>query len=153
MKIYNSLTFLIFAVCFIASSCKKDENENETKISSYNDDESHNMGQNCISCHYQGGNGEGWFNSAGTVFDSTMASTYPNSTIKLYTGPNATGTLKYTIEVDGKGNFYTTEDMDFSAGLYPSISGNTATKHMSTSISSGNCMSCHGASTINLWTK
>lgn len=139
----------VFALSIFAS-CGKNKN-NETKISAYNDTESHNMGQNCMSCHLQGGSGEGWFNVAATVYDSLQISPYPNTTVKLYTGPNGTGTLKYTIEVDGNGNFYTTEDVDFSTGLYPVVASNSGTNYMSTPIYMGNCVSCHGSSTSKIW--
>jgi hypothetical protein len=52
------ILFISLMILFI-SSCKK--NENETKISSNGDSESHNMGQNCMSCHVSGEKGEGWF--------------------------------------------------------------------------------------------
>ncbi len=141
----------VFALSILAS-CEKNKN-NETKISAYNETESHNMGQNCMSCHLQGGSGEGWFKIAATVYDSLQISPYPNTTVKLYTGPNGTGTLKCTIEVDGNGNFYTTEDVDFSTGLYPVVSSNSGTNYMSSPIYSGNCVSCHGNSTSKIWAK
>lgn len=145
---------IIFSMIFIIESCKKDkEDENEYKVSKYNDDESHNMGLNCTSCHKQGGSGEGWFNIASTIYDSLQTSTYPNCTVKLYTGANGTGTLKYTVEVDGKGNFYSTENIDFGSGLYPAVTSSNGTKFMSSSISSGNCTSCHGGSTSKIWAK
>ena len=54
--------FLAVAVMamFAIHSCEKNENENETKISSYNSTESHKEGQNCMTCHKSGGSGEGW---------------------------------------------------------------------------------------------
>ena len=152
-KVLMILTMMI-STLFLFESCEKEENEgNETMISSYNETESHNMGQDCMSCHVQGGDGEGWFVVAGTVYDSLKTSTYPNSTIKLYSGPNGTGNLVTTIEVDGLGNFYTTNSIDFGNGLYTSASGNTTTMHMNTSITTGNCNSCHGESIDRIWTK
>ena len=142
-------------MAIVFDSCNKDDDENEgneTKISSHNDDESHNMGQNCMNCHHSGGDGEGWFILAGTAYDSLKTSTYPNVTVKLYTGPNGTGDLKHTIKGDAKGNFYTTETIDFSSGLYPAVTGANGTKFMSTPTTSGACNSCHGASTDKIWT-
>ena len=147
--------FLIYFLVFTFQSCS-DENEvgkNETKISSHTENESHNTGQNCMNCHSQGGSDEGWFNVAGTVYDSLKTDTYPNATVMLYTGPNATGDLKYTIEVDAKGNFYTTENIEFGNGLYVSTQGNTGTTHMISILSMGECNSCHGVSTDRIWTK
>ena len=145
------IMIMVISTMVVLQSCKKDENE--TKISSYNDTESHNIGQNCMNCHYSGGSGEGWFTLAGTVYDSLKTSPYPNTTIKLYSGPNETGNFLGTIEVDGLGNFYTTNQIEFGNGLYPSASGNTTTKRMVTPVISGQCNSCHGQSVDRIWTK
>jgi hypothetical protein len=136
-------------------SCEKEGDEgNETKISRHFSSESHNEGQNCMSCHVSGGSGEGWFNVAGTVYDTNKTIINPNSTIKLYTGTGGTGTLKATVEVDARGNFYTTETVSFGDGLYVvviSAAGNQ--KHMLSKVSSGQCSSCHGVTTDNVWVK
>ena len=129
------------------------EDENETKISTYNDDESHNAGTNCMTCHTQGGEGEGWFEVAGTVYDSARINTYPNATVKFYSGPNGTGTLHYTLQVDARGNFYTTEDMKAPGGLYVAVQGDHQTNYMQSILPSRNCNSCHGVETERIWTK
>lgn len=149
----NGLLLLIIIVGFIiiAQSCEK-ENGNETKISSYEGDDSHKAGQNCMNCHKNGGSGEGWFKQAGTIYDELKTTTYPNATVRLYTGPNGTGTLIQTIEVDANGNFYTTEGIDFGTGLYTSVQGNTTTKNMVSLITNGQCNSCHGVDN-RIWTK
>lgn len=151
LKIITSALILI-SFLFFNQSCKK-ANGGETKISKNGDDESHNKGENCMECHKSGGKGEGIFNIAGTVYNEALSSELPNTTIKIYSGPNGTGTLKYTIEGDALGNFYTTEDIDFSGDLYPAVEGNTTTKYMASSISNGKCNSCHGVSTDKIWTK
>ncbi len=143
------LTAITIGLVFIA--CEKDENE--TKISYYNSTKSHKAGQNCMNCHKSGGSGEGWFTVAGTVYDSTKTSIYPNATIKLYTSPNGVGVLAATIQVDEKGNFYTTEHIDFSNGLYTLAEGNLNTMHMNSAITNGECNSCHGVSTEKIWIK
>jgi len=152
----NSFYYLLFAglAFFLIQSCEKEgKGKNETNISAHGLNKSHNMGQNCMNCHKSGGEGEGWFNVAGTVYDSLKSQTYANATIHLYTGPNGSGTLKYTILGDAKGNFYTTESIDFGSGLYPVVAGAQGTQYMSTSITAGQCNSCHGVSTSRLWTK
>lgn len=152
IKITAWLT-VIMSVLILLQSCESDEIEgNEEMISSYNETESHKMGQNCMSCHKSGGEGEGWFNLAGTVYDSQKSSTYPNATVRLYSQPNGAGSLITTIEVDGLGNFYTTANIDFENGLYVSVSGDKATEHMLSPILSGQCNSCHGTSTDRIWT-
>ncbi len=150
------LTFLLIPILGFISfqSCEKEkEGENERKVSSHGSSESHNNGQNCMSCHKSGGSGEGWFTLAGSVYDSTKANPLPNATIRLYSGPNGSGTLAATVEVDNRGNMYTTESINFGAGLYPSVEGSSSTQYMSTTIASGECSSCHGVTTDKIWTK
>lgn len=138
-------------LAFAMPSCKKNYGKHDKKISQYNQTESHHAGENCMSCHSQGGGGEGWFEIAGTVYDTSYSSIIENATIRLYTGINGTGDLKYTIEGDKKGNFFTTKSVDFGNGLYPVVSGPTISNHMSTPITTGACNSCHGVSTDRIW--
>jgi cytochrome c553 len=145
-----------FIACFIfiGQSCTKENSEkNETKISAHNGKESHNMSTNCMTCHKKGGEGEGWFNAAGTVYDSTKTTVLANVNVKLYSGPNGTGDLKHTIQVDALGNFYTTEAIDFTSGLFPAVEGPTGTQYMSTATNTGQCYSCHNVTTDKIWTK
>jgi hypothetical protein len=134
-----------------AYACEKEEGENETNISSYQSNDSHHMGENCMECHKSGGSGAGWFTVAGTIYESNKTDTYPNATVRLYTGPDGTGNLKATIEVDQLGNFYTTENIDFGSGLYTVVEGTMGTKSMGPSLSNGKCNSCHGVSTDPVW--
>jgi hypothetical protein len=133
------------------TSCSKEDKSSETNISYYGGTKSHHMGQNCGGCHYNGGDGTGWFNVAGTVYDSATAAPYPNTIVRLYTGINGSGTLKYTIEGDANGNFYTTEMIDFVGGLYPAVTGQEITRYMPTAITGGQCNGCHGVSTHRIW--
>lgn len=144
-----TLAFVAFSV--VLQSCEKEGNE--TNISHNGSNKSHNMGQNCMQCHRSGGSGEGWFNIAGTVYDSLQHNTKPNGLVKLYTGPDGTGTVKYTIEVDAKGNFHTTDAIDFGSGLYPSVVNSTGggQKFMSASITNGACNSCHNNTEDKIW--
>jgi hypothetical protein len=133
-------------------SCSENEGD-ETVVSVNNGQKSHNMGQNCMNCHKSGGPGEGWFSAAGTVYNDALTATSPNGLVKLYTGPNGTGTLKATVAVDGKGNFFTTESIDFTGGLYPSVTGTSGeTEYMDFSITTGACYSCHGSTTDKIYT-
>ena len=146
---------ILCSVCagfLMLTSCEKEgEGENETVISYNRDTESHNEGQNCMSCHRQGGEGEGWFNVAGTIYTQSSNSPLPNGLVELYTGPGGTGTLAYRIEVDAKGNFFTTEDIQFGSGLYPATVGSQSRKVMAGPVTDGQCSSCHGVSTDNIW--
>ncbi|MEQ1734331.1 MAG: hypothetical protein ABL940_11710 [Bacteroidia bacterium] len=141
-------TFFIALAIVAIESCKK-----ETKISSTGKTKSHNIGKNCMDCHKKRGDGEGIFTAAGTVYDSVKTNVLPNVTLKLFTGPNGTGDVKYTIPVDGLGNFYTTETISYGSGLYPAIVGATTTKFMISSITTGQCNGCHGVTTAKIWAK
>lgn len=148
----GSLFFMIgvFLFSFVVSCEKEDDENGENKdmSSSFNENESHNAGQNCMSCHKSGGQGEGWFTVTGKVYNASKTAVYPKATVKLYNGPNGTGTLVKTIEVDSKGNFYTTADLNFGNGLYITVTGTTGSvTKMGSSISTGQCNSCHGSST------
>ncbi|MGE5356315.1 MAG: hypothetical protein ACM3PT_08770 [Deltaproteobacteria bacterium] len=111
------------------------------------------MGKNCMDCHKKGGKGKGWFNVAGTVYDSQKANPLPNAKVKLFTGPDGTGTLKYTIEGDGYGNFFTTENIDFGTGLYAVVQGNNLLNYMAPKLANGKCNECHNQSSNRIWIK
>ncbi len=132
-------------------ACEKEGSENETRISSYDSDDSHHTGENCQNCHCSCGSGEGWFTVAGTVYQSDKTTPYPNATVLLYTGSGGTGDLKATLEVDLKGNFYTTESIDFGNGLYMSAIGEAETAYMNSPLTTGQCNGCHGVSTDRIW--
>ena len=150
-KIIISALSIAIAGALILSqtSCEK-EGSNASNTSKYNDNESHNMGQNCMNCHKSGGQGEGWFTAAGTMYKADLVTLQPNSTVYLYTGANGTGNLVATLEVDAKGNFYTTNAIDFSGGLYPAAKGPSGTMHyMSQVTRTGACNGCHNGSTTD----
>jgi hypothetical protein len=151
-RILSILTAAFMALPAI-QSCEKEENENETKISSYGSNESHHAGDNCMSCHISGGSGEGWFTIAGTVYDDTKSATYPNATVRLYSGPDGTGNLEATVEADQKGNFYTTESIDFGVGLYVLVEGDELTNYMNSIVNSGECNSCHQTTANRIWVR
>ena len=150
IKIKNSLSLFVFGMLVFAMvSCKK---ENAKVISANSETKSHNMGQNCMNCHKSGGEGKGVFKVAGTVYNAALNQTSSNGTVYLYSGSNGSGTLVATIEVDGKGNFFTTETVDFGSGLYPVVMGPGQDKHyMGSTITNGECNSCHGVSTSKIW--
>lgn len=153
MKI-NSILFAVFiaGITFFSTvGCEKKGKCGSTNISSSGSNKSHNFGQNCLNCHKSGGEGDGCFSVAGSVSNSSLSSPLSSGTVKLYTAANGGGTLKYTIQIDAKGNFHTTESIDV-AGLYPAVTGSDGAAHyMGSSLSSGACNSCHGASTSKLW--
>ena len=157
MKTFKLIKLLLFSgVLFfwgIFISCKKEKTRGETNISAHNESRSHNAGQNCMDCHSEGGDGTGWFTVAGTVYKSDKTSVFSNTTVKLYTGKNGGGKLKYTIDGDELGNFFTTEQVNFGNGLFPAVTGINGTRFMSFSIKTGQCNNCHGVSQDVIWTE
>lgn len=137
-----SILFVFLLAGFLFQSCEDDD-----------ESESHNTGQNCMSCHTSGGSGHGVFTVAGSVYDNSKEFVLPNASIRLYTEVNGTGNLVTTLQSDKKGNFYTTETIDFGTGLYVLVEGKTATKHMISSLTTGACNSCHGLSVDRIWTE
>lgn len=117
-------------------------------ISKANTKKSHEFGNDCMSCHKKGGSAKSIFMVSGSVLDEARVKIYKNPVIKLYTERRAQGELVATILGDALGNFYSTEDIDFSIGLYPTLIGTEGVaepvKHMSRPIFSGSCNSCHG---------
>jgi len=149
-KIILIIFLLIPSLIFIAC---EDEDGDEIKISYYDGKESHRAGEDCMNCHFYGGSGEYWFQIAGTLYDSTLTNIYPGGTVKLYSEPNGGGELKNTIKVDALGNFYSTEQIDFGNGLYPTVQGDELNKNMLSAITTGRCNSCHGNSQDVIWVK
>ncbi len=117
-------------------------------ISKPNTKKSHEFGNDCMSCHKKGGSAKSIFMVSGSVLDEARAKIYKNPVIKFYTERRGQGELVATILGDALGNFYSTEDIDFSIGLYPTLIGTEGVpepiKHMSRPIFSGSCNSCHG---------
>ncbi len=145
-----SVTIISFLTLF---SCKKESSKDVTNISAHDESRSHNAGQNCMKCHDSGGEGTGWFSVAGTVYQNDKTTVFSNATVKLYTDANGSGSLKYTINGDNFGNFFTTEQVDFGSGLYPAVEGSQGTKYMSFTVKTGQCNSCHGSSQDVIWTE
>ena len=152
MKI-SGIISLMFTCLVILSGCKKEDSDNNTSMTSVHyETESHNNGEACMSCHNSGGSGEGSFGVAGSVYTEDLSSANANGTVYLYAGQNGTGTLVATIEVDGKGNFYTTASVIPAAGVYAQVKGSSGNvKNMSQLFTSGNCNSCHGVGTAKIW--
>ncbi|WP_455375374.1 hypothetical protein [Kaarinaea lacus] len=128
----------------------------QTRISQHNTTISHTdtrRGRNCMECHYEGNNSI-VYTIAGTVYQlDDFTAVYPNATVKFYSGVNGGGALLATLEVDANGNFYTTEPMELTTGVYPMIEGTAGETplHMGNFITHGQCNSCHGNSTLPIY--
>ncbi len=135
MKRVSTLAFLILSIV----ACQKYATPDiKTLISSHDEDESHNKGQNCMDCHYSAGNAEGIFTLAGSAYGNTN-----NGFFELY--ENQSNEPIMTIPIDRLGNAYTTEAIDFGNGLWVATrSSNGEVEFMDDRITSGQCNLCHG---------
>jgi hypothetical protein len=120
------------------------ESDDDAKISRSGSDESHNAGKNCMTCHSPGGSGEYVFTVAGTVYRPDLVSVHPGASTRFYAEANGAGDLVTSLEVDARGNFYTTEFIDLTAGPYVSVEGQVATHTMQSPVTEGACNACHG---------
>jgi hypothetical protein len=133
----------VFAL-FLTSCGHEEEDSPDVAISSNGSKSSHNTGQNCLNCH-QSGN-EYIFSTAGTVYQQqNLTAPLANVKIVFHDGPNASGNLIYSIEVDALGNFYTTDAIAWENGLYVSVEvpGQAITSSMSFTVNEGACGRCH----------
>lgn len=149
-KIVFAIACISIASLSVVQSCKNSLTANckEGRASVSGEQESHNNGKNCMSCHIGGGKGQGCFTVAGSIYNNAGSNPMTSGTVKLYTGPGGTGTVAATVAVDGKGNFYTPDAVNFSGGLYPSYTTTGGqTVYMGSSIGNGQCGSCHNVST------
>jgi len=150
-KMKAPLLIILFILVFVCFSCEEEETGEQKNLTSTSlASESHNTGQNCMNCHINGGTGDGWFTLAGSVYNSTQTVPYITANIELRTAGSGGGQLVSNIEVDMKGNFYTTEPIDFGTGLFASVIGGTSTQYMSGKVMNGSCNSCHDA-TQRIW--
>jgi len=145
IKINHIAFMLLFVTTTLISSCDKAFiPENETTISDFSEDESHYFGQNCMNCHHSAGPGEGWFSLAGSVGGNNN-----NAIIELFY--DTTTPPIHQIEVDKKGNFYTTNKIDYHTPFTVGVRNkNNDIKYMESKITVGQCNLCHGATTSTL---
>jgi cytochrome c553 len=135
-------------------SCSHYEQLQQNLVASESgDDESHNFGENCGSCHNVNGNEAvleaGWWTVSGSV-SNTQGRAQKNAVVELWEKPNKQGSLIKRLEVDDLGNFYTNQIINFKGGVYPSITTNNQTISMGTTFNGGSCNSCHGITTTKL---
>ncbi|MEE2877340.1 MAG: hypothetical protein VX822_06135 [Candidatus Neomarinimicrobiota bacterium] len=125
----------------------------ETRESKISELLSHNSGQDCIGCHSSQGAGRGIYTVAGSVFKADGETPFPNILVQFFPNKSRIGDPVAVLEVDGRGNFYTTKDImpggkgDGEIGLlYPSVVSkeNRIDMPVAFSTSMGGCNSCHG---------
>ena len=143
--------FWLVAVTFFTFQCSHyDELQRNGKESASGDDESHNFGLDCMSCHnikpseaYREG---GWWRIAGSVANEDGSGPFTNATIELWSEPDRSGVLYYTLQVDAKGNFYTEKIVDYNGTCFPAVVNNETGEYesMNQAYHAGGCNSCHG---------
>jgi hypothetical protein len=145
-----SLILVIAIISF--TGCKKNNGGNKTASSTHNSTSSKKMSGVCQSCHISGGEATGWWTVAGTVYTEDLSAVAPNGTINFYTGPDGSGDIVATLEIDAYGNFYTSNSILPAAGTYPRITGTSGNSQTMPQIcTSGNCNSCHGVTCAKIW--
>lgn len=139
-----------FAFIFVFTNCSHyDEINNDPKESRAGDDESHESGNDCMSCHHKASDeaSEYWFTVAGTVYTDNDALA-KSGEVQLWSQPDGKGTLIYTLPIDLKGNFYTNKIIDFKGGYFPYVKVNGNDEDMPEKITGNNmnmsCNACHG---------
>lgn len=142
MKIVKGLMVVIALVAggTVWFGCEDQGEENEGGPT-------HNAGNNCMVCHKAGGQGEGIFTAAGTVYKVGTSTGVNGATIKLYANADASGTPLATMTSNESGNFYTKSSIDFGTGLYVKVTTANGTTSMGSSITQGACNGCHGVVT------
>ena len=145
----HSRLWFVLLTCFALVNlwnCTSDESRDlsSTRFST----QSHRAGRDCMDCHKIGGDGVGHFVVAGTVYSTRDTSkVLPNGYIKFFATDDRTGTPQFVVEVDGYGNFFTTDNFEFTKfyATHANVSGGMSS--MIAKPSSGACNSCHGIST------
>ena len=140
LKVASLLGATVLVVGMSAACERFQRPDNEQSASTWGDDESHYFGNNCMDCHYTEGRGEGWFTVAGSASGSNHG-----ATVEITSGPQGTGDLIRSVEIDALGNFYTTQSTDFKEGVYVGLrSPNGNIEYMDGYILNGQCNLCHG---------
>ncbi|MCA0426705.1 MAG: hypothetical protein LCH37_04650 [Bacteroidetes bacterium] len=138
---------VIAVLALLISACSHyEELKSDPKESASGDDESHNAGQNCSSCHNKSGTeaaAEGWWTIAGTVFKSDGRA-QGSATIELWEKPGKQGKLIKRLVTDDLGNFYTNQVLNFNGGCYPVVYTSSGEIQMTSAFNGGSCNSCHG---------
>jgi len=134
--------FVILSVLVLIVACQKFKPaKNSTVISSHDGNESHEKGNNCMSCHSSAGYGDGFFTIAGSAYGNTS-----NANIEVYENPSDDPIM--IIAYDQQGNAYTTEPIDFGEdGLYFAVRNAAGEREFMEEIAfTGQCNLCHGTS-------
>lgn len=135
---------LAFGMAIGFYACENEEDDDDANGQSAITESTHNTGKNCMACHK--------FTAAGSVYNKALTSGYTGAKIKITTQPNGTGTLLGTLTSNKSGSFYTNSGINFSSGVYVSVTGTSGViSNMASPITTGACNSCHGSSSSKIW--
>ena len=139
----KSAFFAVLVLLLAMIRCEKEGDEGIVESRRFSK-ESHHAGEDCMQCH-DGNTAEApRFTAAGTVYKPGGEKVAANGKITLYTRSGAQGDVVIVIPVDARGNFYTNRPINWGNGLYPVVDGFWGARTMmSSSITRGNCNSCH----------
>jgi hypothetical protein len=146
---FRILALLILAIT-ITHCSHYDQLQKHGEESSFGSTESHNFGQDCMTCHQDAHNEAskegGWWNIAGSVNDEAADEPFTNGVIELWSQQDRQGTLYYTLEIDALGNFYTEKIVNFNGTCFPVVVNKSTGEYeaMEQAFHSGGCNSCHG---------
>jgi len=143
MSLFRKYKFHFSVILFSGISLISCDNAKKNLISQHGQSKSHKAGRECLECHRSGGSGSGNFALAGTVYQSDGISVYPNASIQIWTESMASGTILETIEVDAKGNFFTTDPIEINSGYFFAAVDNNLAAHMLAPVTNGACNDCH----------
>lgn len=138
---------LATGILLFAWGCKHGRCENgPTSVAGT--ERSHHVGENCQSCHLPDGDGKGCWTVAGTIYNPNGTQVATHARVLLFGSPLGQGGEQLSLDDDDLGNVYTSQDVNFSSGLYPAVisaAGDTA--FMLEAIRDGACNRCHGNTT------
>ena len=154
MKNVNLVIVALFLAILFHAACKKELPPPPPTAfnSKHGDTISHRNGQVCMNCHGAGGTATKSFVVSGSVYQADQTTPSVNGTLYFWSDQGGTGDLVATLEVDGKGNFYTTSSILPGSGTFPQIRGTSGdVRNMPIRAPNGYCNSCHGVTDPPIW--
>jgi hypothetical protein len=134
----------LIAACLVLASAGCGGTESSIQsVSHAGETLSHEPGTNCMGCHSRGGGALSWFTAAGTLL-------LKDGTVRTAGTVTLGGMQSHTVlEIDGLGNFFTTEDVGLPSDpvipeVFDNATGKTTIMPFSTPSAACNC--CHSGS-------
>ncbi len=87
---------------------------------------------------------------SGYVYKQDKTTPVSGAKIELYTKPKGKGKKIISLISDKNGFFQSENAIDFTYGLYPSVTYNNKTDYMSIPAKTGNCIICHSKNRLTI---